>query len=191
MEIIPLICTTITILVSIILIVFFIIIYNSLIRLRNNIDRAFSNIDVLLKQRHNELPNLVEAVKGYMKYEKKVMAEITKARTAYPGAKSIGEKAEVNNITSSALKNLFAVAENYPDLKASSNYLSLQKRISELEDMISDRREFYNDSVNTYNIRIEQIPYVFVARRLNYNKRELFEADEKEKKVFVTKFSLD
>ena len=159
----------------IIIIGYLISIYNALVRLKNNIDKAWSNIDVLLKQRHDELPKLLKTVKAYMKYEKEVLTDITKARTAFMNARTVGEKAMADDLLTGALKSLFAVAENYPDLKASKNFLQFQDRISGLENQIADRREFYNDSVNTYNIRIQQIPYVFVARRLNYQRRELFQ----------------
>ena len=104
-----------------------------------------------------------------------MLTTVTEARTAFMNARTVGEKAMADDLLTGALKSLFAVAENYPDLKASKNFLQFQDRISGLENQIADRREFYNDSVNTYNIRIEQIPYVFVARRLNYQRRELFQ----------------
>lgn len=174
MEIWAIVCIIIIIIVVIIIIGYFISIYNSLVRLKNNIDKAWSNIDVLLKQRLDELTKLLKTVKGYMKYEEKVLTKVTEARTMFLNAKTVHQKAEADNILSGALKSLFAVAENYPELKASHNFTQFQNRISDIENQIADRREFYNDSVNTYNIRIEQIPYVFVARRLAYNRRDLF-----------------
>ncbi len=164
-------------LLVIILIGYFISIYNSLIRLKNNIEKAWSNIDVLLKQRHDELTKLLATVKGYMAHEKGVLTGITKARTAFLDAQTVGDKAKADNMMAGALKSLFAVAENYPDLKADRSFGQFQERISEIEDHIADRREFYNDSVNTFNIRIEQIPHVFVARMLGYISRELFKVD--------------
>ena len=173
--------TVVGIAVGLLIIIFvgyFISIYNSLIRLKNNIEKAWSNIDVLLKQRHDELTKLLATVKGYMKHEKGVLTEITKARTAFLDAKTVGAKAQADNIMAGALKSLFAVAENYPELKADRSFGQFQERISEVEDHIADRREFYNDSVNTFNIRIEQIPHVFIARMLGYVARELFKVDE-------------
>lgn len=154
---------------------YFISIYNSLVRLKNNIEKAWSNIDVLLKQRHDELTKLLETVKGYMKYEERVLKEVTEARTAFMSAESVSDKASADGMLTGALKSLFAVAENYPDLKANENFVKLQERISGLESQIADRREFYNDSVNTYNIRIEQIPDAFFARMLGYQHKDLFE----------------
>ena len=144
--------------------VYLITIYNSLVRLKNDIDKAWANIDVLLKQRHDELPKLIETCKGYMQYEQKTFQLITEARTAYMKAGSVAEKAQADNMISGALKSLFAVSENYPDLKANNNFMQLQKRISELEEKIADRREFFNDDVNTYNIRIQQFPDVIHRR---------------------------
>ena len=157
-------------------------IYNNLVTLKNDIDRSFSNIDVLLKQRHDELPKLIETCKGYMQYEQKTLQAITEARTAFLKATSVHEKAQADNLISGALKSLFAVAESYPDLKANTNFLQLQKRISELEERIADRREFFNDHVNTYNIRIQQLPDVFVARMLSLQRRELFKVTEEERR---------
>ena len=171
------ICIVIIILLIVFLLVFFILIYNSLVRLENNIEKAWSNIDVLLKQRSDEIPMLVDTVKGYMKHEKKVIQEVTEARTRFLRAHSVHEKAEADYVTAGALKSLFAVAENYPDLKASENFLKLQKRISEIEDHIADRREFYNDSVNIFNIRIKQIPYVIISKQLGYSEKEYFKVD--------------
>src|SRR5678816_4620265 len=144
-----------------------VIIYNELIRLRNDNDRAWANIDVLLKQRHDEIPNLVSTVKGYMDHERQTLLAVTEARAASMNAASIGQKAQADLMMTGALRGLFAVAENYPELKANENFLKLQNRISELEERIADRREFFNDDVNTYNTRINQLPEVFVARFLN------------------------
>ena len=163
-------------------------IYNRLVLLKNNINKAWSNIDVLLKQRHDELTKLLEVVKGYMRHEEHVLTEVTKARTAFMGASSVGEKAQASNMLTGALKSLFAVSENYPDLKADTSFLNFQSRISDLEDQIADRREFYNDSVNVYNIRIAQIPDVIIARMLAYTERDLFEAGETDKKDVVIDF---
>ena len=162
--------------------IYFITIYNSLVRLRNDIDKSWSNIDVLLKQRHDELPKLIETCKGYMQYEQKTFQMITEARTAFMRATSVGQKAQADNMISGALKSLFAVAEKYPDLKANNNFMQLQRRISELEERIADRREFFNDTTNTFNIRIAQIPDVFVAKMLSLEPRELFKVSEEERR---------
>jgi len=171
------------ILVGIGVIAYIVAIFNGLIQLKNNIKKSWANIDVLLKQRYDELPNLVEAVKGYMKHEKQVLMEITMARTALSSATSKSDKAGFNDKLSKNIKTVFAVAENYPKLQASENFLKLQERISALENEIADRREFYNDSVNNYNIRIQSIPDVVVARMLKYTEEDLFKATDDEKKV--------
>jgi LemA protein len=164
------------------IIIYFITIYNSLVRLRNDMDKAWANIDVLLKQRHDELPKLIETCKGYMQYEQKTFQLITEARTAFLRANTVGEKAQADNLITGALKSLFAVSENYPDLKANNSFMQLQKRISELEERIADRREFFNDDVNTFNIRIQQLPDVFVAKMLNLQRRELFKVSEEDRR---------
>jgi len=168
-------------LLAIIFIAYFISIYNSLVRLKNNIKKAWSNIDVLLKQRHDELTKLLSTVKGYMKHEREVLEKVTQARTAFMDAKTVADKAGADNLMTGALKTLFAVAENYPELKADKSFNQFQNRISEIENQIADRREFYNDSVNTFNIRIEQIPDVIIARILGYTARELFKVTESDR----------
>ena len=155
-------------------------IYNSIVRLRHSIDRAWSNVDVLLKQRHDELSKLVEVVKGSMRHEREVLTRLTDARAAMRAARSVTDKAAAHDRASGALASLYAVAEAHPDLKVSDNFLELQRRISALEDHIADRREFYNDAVNNYNIRIEQVPDVLLARLLGCRRRDLFEIGESE-----------
>jgi LemA protein len=164
-------------------------IYNSLVRLKNDIDKAWSNIDVLLKQRHDELPKLIETCKGYMQYEQKTLELITEARSAYQKATTVQEKAQADNRLSGALKTLFAVAENYPDLKANANFTQLQGRISELEEKIADRREYFNDAVNTYNIRIQQLPDVLIARLMGLPHRDLFKVAEADRQDVEVKFT--
>ena len=185
---IGIIISVIIILLLVIFFGYFFAVYNSLVRLKNNIDKAWSNIDVLLKQRHDELTKLISTVKGYMKHEKGVLTEVTKARTAFMNAKTVSEKASTNNMLTGALKSLFAVAENYPNLKANQNFMQLQQRMTDIENMIADRREFYNDSVNTYNIRIEQFPPVIIARMLGYMRRDLFKASESDRKDVEVSF---
>jgi LemA protein len=165
-----------------------VILYNELVRLRNDNDRAWANIDVLLKQRHDEIPNLVETVKGYMGHEQQTLLAVTQARAASMNAASIGQKAQAETTITGALRNLFAVAENYPQLKANENFLKLQMRISELEDHIADRREFFNDDVNTYNTRIGQIPEVFLASFMKLKPRPMFKVSEEDRRLVEVKF---
>lgn len=158
------------------LVLWFVGVYNRLVRLRNDIDRAWANIDVLLRQRHDELPKLVDTCKGYMQYEQETFQRITEARSRVMSAGSVAEKAQADNMLTAALRQLFAVAENYPELKANENFRQLQGRISEIESEIAARRERYNADTNEYNIRIAQIPDAIVARLLGYTRRELFAA---------------
>ena len=168
--------------------VYAVILYNELVRLRNDNDRAWANIDVLLKQRHDEIPNLVETVKGYMQHEQQTLLAVTQARAASMNAASIAQKAVADLRVETALRSLFAVAENYPQLKANENFLKLQNRISELEERIADRREFFNDDVNTYNTRIGQIPDVFVASFLSLKPRTFFKVSDEDRKQLEVKF---
>jgi LemA protein len=161
---------------------YFVILFNSLVRLRNDIDKAWANIDVLLKQRHDELPKLIDACKGYMQYEQQTLLDVTDARSAYARAGTIPEKAEADSQLTGALRSLFAVAERYPELKADENFLNLQQRISSLEEEISDRREFFNDSVNTYNTRIHQLPDLFVAVLMGMQSKPLFQAADEDRR---------
>ena len=162
-------------------VVYIVILYNELVRLRNDNDRSWANIDVLLKQRHDEIPNLVETVKGYMQHEQQTLLAVTQARAASMNAASIGQKATADLMMTGALRGLFAVAENYPQLKANENFLKLQTRISELEERIADRREFFNDDVNTYNIRIQQLPDVFIAGLMHLQHRDLFKVTDEDR----------
>jgi LemA protein len=179
---------SLTLLISIILIGLIIGLYNSLVHLKNNIKKSYANIDVILKQRSDELPNLIGIVKGYMKYEQETLHTITKARTAIMTVDEPGRKAAADNILTDALKSLFAVAENYPELKAHTTFLQLQKRISGLENEIADRKEFYNDSVNIYNIRIHQFPAILLAKILGYTKEESFKASQKDREYVKAHF---
>jgi LemA protein len=138
----------------IVILVYVVGIYNTLVRLSNNIDKAWSNIDVILKQRHDELPKLVQVCNSYMTHERETLESVTNARSAYSRSTNVDEKAKAENQLTRALGKLFAIAEQYPDLKANQEFLNVQQRISSLENTIADRREFYNDSVNLYNIRI-------------------------------------
>ena len=171
------------------LIGYFITIYNGLVRLRRNLKRNWSNIDVLLKQRHDELPKLVSVCEGYMKYERETLEKITSLRSTYLGARTVGEKSRVEGELAGALKTLFAVVEKYPDLKADQRFAQLQERISFLENQIADRRELYNESVNIYNIRINQIPDKFVASSCNFTVEELLKVAEAERKDVKIQFN--
>jgi LemA protein len=169
-------------------VIYTVILYNGLVRLRNENDRAWANIDVLLKQRHDEIPNLVETVKGYMQHEQQTLLAVTQARAASISAASIGQKAVADLKMAGALRGLFAVAENYPQLKANENFLKLQNRISELEERIADRREFFNDDVNSYNTRIAQIPDVFVASFMNLKPRQMFKVSDEDRRQVEVSF---
>jgi LemA protein len=176
-------------LVGVGILAYLVTIYNSLVRLKNDIDKAWANIDVLLKQRHDELPKLIDTCKGYMQYERQTLQTIAEARNAYQAASTIAEKAKADNLLSGALRNLFAVAERYPDLKANNDFMQLQNRISELEEKIADRREFFNDDVNTYNTRIQELPDTFIAQVMNLQRRELFKITEQDRGDVEVKFA--
>lgn len=151
-------------------------IYNAVVALRQRIDKAWSNIDVALKQRHDQLPNLVAAVRGVMAFEKDVLIDVTRARAAYSPTAPIHDQAVVSEATSLALRSLFAVVENYPELKSQENVADLQDEIERLEGMIADRRELYNDQVYRYNTRIAQVPGVLLASLFGWTAREFFAA---------------
>ena len=168
---------------------YFVGIYNNLVTLKNDIDRSFSNIDVLLKQRHDELPKLIETCKGYMQYEQKTLQAVTEARTAYMRATTPEQKAQADNMVSGALKTLFAVAEKYPDLKANTNFMQLQGRITELEEKIAKQRSGYNQDVNDYNIRIAQVPANFIAGYMHLQPHALFQVAEADREDVQVKFT--
>ncbi|MFH1978149.1 MAG: LemA family protein [Candidatus Aenigmatarchaeota archaeon] len=179
----------IAVLFLVVIIAVFIGIYNGFVRLRNNIKKSWANINVLLKQRSDELPKLIASVKGYMKHEKTVLVNLTKARTDVLKANTMAEKAEADNMISGALKTIFAVAENYPNLKANENFLKLQERISGLENELADRREFYNDSVNNFNIRLESFPDMIVGKMMSLQREKMFRVTEKDKEDVKVDFS--
>src|ERR1700674_3961069 len=163
------------------LIAYVVTMFNGLIALKNDIAKAWSNIDILLKQRHGELSKLLDVCKGYVAYERDALLKITQARSMYQQAVSVDQKAQRDHSMTSALRGFFAVAENYPQLKANENFMRLQGRITELESQIADRREFYNDSVNTFNIRIQQMPDTFVASFMRLTPRPMFKVEEADK----------
>ncbi|MDR2192118.1 MAG: LemA family protein [Endomicrobium sp.] len=170
----------ISVLIFIALIVFAVNIYNSLITLKINIERASSNIDVLTKQRFDEIPNLVEVCKGYMRHEAKTLQEVVSARNFFLNSKETVQKLRADFALDGALKGLYAVSENYPELKANDEFMYLQKRITGLENAIADRREFYNASVAVFNSRIKQIPDIVIANFLKYEEKDMFKADAQE-----------
>jgi LemA protein len=162
--------------------------YNSLIQLRNRVKEAWSQIDVQLKRRSSLIPNLVEAVKGYAKHEKEVFENVTKARSALMGATHPAEKAAANDMLTGALKSLFAVAEAYPNLRATENFKQLQDELSDTETKVAASRQFYNTNVLDYNNTIQQVPAVFVANMFGFKQEEFFKATEEEKKDIAVKF---
>jgi LemA protein len=168
--------------------IYTVILYNGLVRLRNENDRAWANIDVLLKQRHDEIPNLVETVKGYMRHEERTLLAVTQSRAFSMNAASIGQKAVADIQVATALQGLFAVAENYPQLRANENFVQLQKRITEIEECIADRREFFNADVATYNTRIGQIPDVFIANYMGLKPRQMFKVSEGDRRLLQVNF---
>lgn len=173
----------ILVILVIILGLLFVIIYNNLIKQRNRVENAWAQVEVQLKRRHDLIPNLLETVKGYAKHEKTLFENITKARTAVMSSSNVNETAEASNYLSSTLKSLFAVAENYPDLKANQNFLQLQRDLLETEDKIAYMRQFYNDTVMKYNISIQTIPTNIIASLTGFQKKELFEAAQTEREV--------
>ena len=164
-------------------------IYNNLVTLKNDLERSFANIDVLLKQRHDELPKLIETCKGYMQYEQKTLQAVTEARAAYTRATTPADKAQADNMITGALRTLFAVAENYPELKANTNFMQLQGRITELEEKIAGQRTRYNEDVNAFNIRIAQIPDVLVARMMSLQPHVLLQVAAADREDVQVKFT--
>ncbi len=151
--------------------------YNAVVALRQRIDKAWSNIGVVLRQRHDQLPNLVSAVRGLMTYERDVLTRVTEARAAYAPDAPIPDQAETSEATTAAVRTLFAVVERYPDIKSAANVADLQDEIERLESMIADRRELYNDQVYRYNTRISQVPGAILAPIFGWKPREFFAAD--------------
>lgn len=165
-------------------------IYNGLVALKNASARSWANIDVLLKQRHDELPKLVKTCEGYMQHERAVFDKLSEARGALTKARTVGERAEAENLLTRALGGIFAVAEAYPDLKANQGFLQLQGRISEIENQIADRREYYNDTVATFNTRLAQIPDKWVGQWLGFATAELFHAAPEDREDVDIRFQM-
>jgi LemA protein len=173
------------VIVAIVLLMLLILVlsYNGLIKTRNRVDNAWSQIDVQLKRRHDLIPNLVETVKGYAAHERQTLEAVTNARANAISASSTGtvaDQAQAENVLSGALKSLFAVAEAYPDLKANQNFLQLQEELTSTEDRIAYARQFYNDSVLNYNNKIQTFPRNVIANSFNFQKREFFETAPEE-----------
>ncbi len=164
-------------------------IYNGLIRLKNKCSEAWSDIDTQLKRRYDLIPNLVETVKGYAQHEAGTLEKITQARTAAMNAKSLPEKEQAELSLTGALKTIFALAENYPDLKANQNFLDLQKNLSEIEEHIQLSRRYYNATVRDFNTKIEVFPNNLIAKPMGFAQREFFEADEGEKQTVKVDFT--
>jgi LemA protein len=160
---------------------YFLSLYNGLVETKNNVGRSWANVDVLLKQRHDEIPKLVKTCEAYMQHERAVFDKLSEARATVQSAKSVAQRAEAEGQVGRALGGILAVAENYPDLKADQGFRSLQQRISELENQIADRREFYNDVVTLFNTRLEQIPDSWVAQGMNLTPAELYKVTEQDR----------
>lgn len=159
-----------------VIVIYAIMTYNSLVNINNNVAKAWANIDVLLKQRHDELPKLIDTCKAYMQHESSTLEKVINARMGVDAVRQTQDVAGLNRAESSlsaSLVDLYAVAENYPELKADQSFVNLQQRITGLENQIADRREFYNDSVNINNVRIEQFPDLIVARVFNFQQKDM------------------
>jgi LemA protein len=171
-----------------ILAIWIVAVYNGLIRLKNRVDEAWSDIGVQLKRRYDLIPNLINTVKGYATHERELFEKVTEARTAAMGAQTPHDKEQAENMLSGTLKSLFAVAENYPDLKANQNFLELQRELTDTEDKIQASRRFYNGNVRDFNTKIEIFPNNIIAGMLKFVKREFFQIDEAEKEVVKVEF---
>jgi LemA protein len=171
---IPLVILAIVVLVGL----YVVVAYNGLVKLRNRIENAWSQIDVQLQRRYDLIPNLVETVKGYATHEKGVFEQVSQARAGAINANGVAQQAAAENMVTSALKSLFAVAEAYPELKANENFLALQEELSGTESKIAYARQFYNDTVQSWNTKIETFPTTFIAGMIHGEKREYFEADD-------------
>lgn len=171
-----------------VLVVWLIATYNGLVRLKNRVDEAWSDIDVQLKRRYDLIPNLVNTVKGYATHEKELFEKVTEARTRAMNAGTTVDKAEAENMLSGTLKTLFAVSENYPDLKANTNFLELQRELSDTENKIQASRRFFNGNVMEYNTKIQVFPTNMFAGMLNFTKREFFEIEGAEREPVKVAF---
>lgn len=175
------------IIVAAVIVLYIIFLFNSLITLKNRVENAWSQIDVQLKRRFDLIPNLINTVKGYMKHEKGVLTEVTNARTALISG-SMKDKAKASNQITEALKSIFAVAENYPQLKANENFKLLQEELAGTEGKISYARQFYNDNVMEFNTKLQKIPTNVMGKMLGFKEREFFKTEEGEKKPVKVEF---
>jgi LemA protein len=175
--------------VAVVLAAAVVLMYNGLVVNRNRCENAWSQIDVQLKRRFDLIPNLVETVKGYAKHERETFEKITEARAAMANAKGVKDAAEANNMLTGALKSLFAVAENYPQLKANENFLSLQEELATTENKISYARQFYNDAVMKYDTQRQVFPTNFIANLFRFQDKEYFEVEEEAKKAVKVDFT--
>lgn len=175
--------TIILIIVVVAIVLWLIGTYNKLIRGRNRVDESWSDIDVQLKRRHDLIPNLINTVKGYAKHEEGVFTKVTEARAAALSAKSPKEQAQAENILSGTLKSLFAVAENYPELKANENFLDLQRNLADTEDKIQASRRFYNGNVRDYNTSLQVFPTNLIAGPFSFKAREFYEIEDAAEKT--------
>ena len=171
---------TLFLLLLLALILIAVVMYNGLVQSRNKVKNAWSQIDVQLQRRFDLIPNLVEAVKGYMGHEKDTLTKVTELRSSWANATTINEKAELDNQLSGALKTIMAISENYPELKANQNYSELQEELRSTENKISYARQFYNDSVTMYNTKLEVVPTNLIASMFNFQPEELFKTDSEE-----------
>ena len=174
--------------IAAVIVLFIIFLYNSLISLRNQVKNSWAQIDIQLKRRNDLIPNLIETVKGYMKHEKSILENVTKARSAVLSAGTIEEKGKASNMLSKTLKSLFAVSENYPQLKANENFLQLQEELTGTENKIAYSRQHYNDMVMILNTKIETFPNSIFTNMLNFKKESSFEATGEEKKNVKVQF---
>ena len=173
----------------VLVIVYFWSLYNSLVSLKNQIEESVSQIDVQLKRRADLIPNLIETVKGYVKHEKTVFTEVTKARSALMNAGSLAKKAEASNMVTEALGKLFAIAEAYPNLKANENFVQLQKELADTEDKVAFARQYYNNIVQEFNTKIQTFPNTLVNEKLGFTEKEFFQASDEERKSVKVTFS--
>lgn len=171
-----------------VVIAWLILVYNGLIKFRNRVDEAWSDIGVQLKRRYDLIPNLINTVKGYAKHEKELLENVTKARTEAMGSQNPKESAEKENMLSDTLKSLFAVSENYPDLKANQNFLELQRELTDTEDKIQASRRFYNGNVRDFNTKVQVFPTNMIAGMLNFKNYDFFEVAEAERENVEVKF---
>ena len=175
--------------IVIVAILYFVGVYNHLVVLKTRIEEALSGIDVQLKRRADLIPNLVETVKGYVKHEKEVLENVTNARSALLKAGSTQEKAEADNMLTGALKSLFAVAEAYPDLKANTNFMELQRQLEDTEDKVAYSRQFYNSNVLNFNAKVQMFPTNLIAGMFGFKAFDFFKADVEDRKEVKVKFT--